>query len=202
MTETKWFKIVSFLHLTVMLSICFCAVTLLSLTILLIPAVCAAFAVGRDLIEKRFNVYEGVCRRFFQELKHYLRGLRFLPVWLLVLLQLTGIAAAQNLRLFWLQIGLLVCAAILMTYLFYACAYMVFLASDIRCEEVLVRMFRQVKIVFSLFCLMILLLVFFQLRFLPMLLIFGAILLLIIEAVIYLTLKEELEEAEAGRLDE
>lgn len=196
MTETKWFKALSFLHLVVILSLCFFGICTVTLTVLAVPALCAAFAVGRDLIEHRFNVYEGLVKRFFGELKQYRRSMRFFPVWLLVLLQSVGIIAAQSMNRFLLQVILLVFGAFLLTYLCYACAYIVFIDAGIRCEEVLIRMFGQVKILFSLFCMMILVLVFFQLRFLPVLLIGGALLLLAVEAVIYITLKQELEEKE------
>lgn len=201
MRETKLFKILSFIHLTVVLSMCFFGVSIVSLTILMIPALCAAFAVGRDLIENKFNVYDGLVKKFFVELKNYLKALRFLPVWLMILLQAAGIAAAAYMQSFWLQIVILVMAALLLTYLYYACAYMVFLPSPIRYEEILIRMFGNVKILFSLFCLSVLLLIFFQLRFLPVLFFFGAVLILIIEAVIYLTIKDELENKEESGED-
>lgn len=194
MKETKWFKLLSFIHLAVVLSICFFGISIITLTVLMIPALCAAFAVGRDLMENKFNVYDGLVKKFFCELKNNIKALRYLPVWLIILLQTAGIAAAGYIQSFWLQTGILVIASLLLTYLFYACAYMVFISPAIRCEEVLVRMSGNVKILFSLLCLSVLFLMFFQLKFIPFLLLFGGVFILIIEAVIYLTLKKELED--------
>lgn len=196
MTETKWFKVLSMVHLVVVLSICFFSVCLLSLTILFPTALCAVFAVGKDLIENKYNVYDGLLKRFWKEMLAYQKSLRFLPVWLLSALQATGIWASQNMGLFFLQVILLVCGAFLLTYLLYSCAYVVFLDGNIRCEEVFVRMFRRAGVLVSLFCLMVLAMVFFQLRFLPVLFLGGSFPLLVIEAAIYVTVKEELEESE------
>lgn len=196
MTETKWFKVLSMVHLVVVLSICFFSVCLLSLTILFPTALCAVFAVGKDLIENKYNVYDGLLKRFWKEMLAYQKSLRFLPVWLLSALQAAGIWASQNMGLFFLQVILLVCGAFLLTYLLYSCAYVVFLDGNIRCEEVFVRMFRRAGVLVSLFCLMVLAMVFFQLRFLPVLFLGGSFPLLVIEAAIYVTVKEELEESE------
>ena len=131
MAETKWFKVLSMIHLVVILSLCFWGSCLISLTILLLPATCAVFAVGRELIEGRYNVYDGLVKAFLWEMSKYKKSLRFLPVWLLVILQAAGIWAAQNMGLFYLQVILLAGGAFLLTYLFYACAYIVFCDENI-----------------------------------------------------------------------
>lgn len=197
MTETKWFKALSLIHLVVVLSICFCSACLLSVTILLPPALCAVFSVGHELIEHKYNVYDGLISKFLKEMKKNLKSLRFLPVWLLVLLQAAGIWAAQSMGNFFLQVILLVCGAFLLTFLCYSCAYVVFMVDGIRCEEVLIKMFGRVSILISIFCLMVLIMVFFSLRFLPVLFLVGSFPLLVIEAAVYLTVKEDLEKQEA-----
>lgn len=197
MTETKWFKILSFLHLTVVLSLCFGVVCTVTLSMAVVPAICAAFSIGKDLLEKKYDVYEGLIRRFVKELRKYGKSMRYLPVWLLVLLQAAGIMAAGTMGNFLLQTGLLVSGAFLLVYLFYACFYMVFIDGDMRCEEVFVRMFGQIKIVISLFCLMILILCFFQLRFIPVLFLCGSLLILVIEAVLSTTLLKKDEDDSA-----
>lgn len=198
MAETKWFKALSMIHLVAVLSLCFMASCLVSLTILLLPATCAVFAVGRELIEGRYNVYDGLLKAFWKEMSRYKKSLRFLPAWLLVVLQAAGIWAAQNMGLFYLQVVLLAGGAFLLTYMFYACAYIVFFDEGVRCEVVLVKMFRRIGILASLFCLMVLVLVFFQLRFLPALALCGSFFLLVVEAVIYTTLKADLEQEEGA----
>lgn len=198
MAETKWFKVLSMIHLIAILSLCFMGSCLISLTILFLPATCAVFAVGRELIEGRYNVYDGLIGIFWKEMFRYKKSLRFLPVWLLLILQTVGIWAAQNMGLFYLQVILLAGGAFLLTYLFYVCSYIVFCDEGVRCEVVLVKMFRHIGILLSLFCLMVLVMVFFQLRFLPVLALCGSFFLLVVEAVIYTTLKAELEKEEGA----
>lgn len=190
MTETKWLKVLSMIHLVAVLSICFFCVCLFSLTILLPPALCAVFAVGKELIENKYNVFDGLFKKFWKQMLALKNSLRFLPLWLLSALQVVGIWASQNMGLFVLQVILLVCGAFLLTYLLYSCAYVVFLDENVRCEEVFVRMFSRVGILVSLFCLMVLAMVFFQPRFLPVLFLGGSFPLLVIEAAIYVTVKE------------
>lgn len=57
--------IMSAIHLIVVLSIVCFGTIILSLGILLIPALTSAFIVGKDVIYKRYDVYDGLVKRFF-----------------------------------------------------------------------------------------------------------------------------------------
>lgn len=191
MIETKWYKALSFLHLIVVLSLVFFGTTLCSGTLLFLPSLCGAFSIGRDLLEGRFNVYDGLVKRFYKELFHYRKIMRYFPAQIILVLQLVGILVFREQLSFFMRSGMLAIGALMLTIMCYICGYAVFLKENIRCEEVVIKMFMQVGILISLFALMILILLFFRLKAVPVLLLAGALPVLAVEACIYYTVKKE-----------
>lgn len=190
MKESKLQLVLSYIHLVFVLSLVFFGTTYLTGSILFIPGLCAAFAIGKDLLEGKFNVYDGLIKRFFHELKRFGKSLRFFPVQVIIALQFAGIIVSKSMQNFYLQVIMLVIAALLLTYLSYACAYLVFKDEKMKAEEVLILMFQHVGMVISLFILMLLLLVFFRLQMLAVALAAGALVVLVVEAAIYYTIKK------------
>lgn len=198
MKETKLQKILAFVHLIFILSLVTFTTIAVSLSVLLLPSLCGAFAIGRDLIEGRYNVYDGLLKKFFKELFHYKSALRFFPAQLIWLLQLGSMKAAGVLGGFFFQVILLVIAAFLLTFLLYTCVYLVLLDEKMRVEEIVIRMFKQVGCLISLFSLTVLVLLFANGRMLPAALTAGALLLLAVEACIYHSVHNELDQQKEG----
>ena len=86
----------SAIHLIVVLSIVCFGTIILSLGILLIPALTSAFIVGKDVIYKRYDVYDGLVKRFFSGLASEMRMMRYFPLQLIIIIQLAGIYAAEK----------------------------------------------------------------------------------------------------------
>lgn len=190
MKETGLQKALAFIHLIFILSLTAFLTIAVSGTILLLPSICAAFAIGRDLLEGKFNVYDGLIKRFYKELWNYRQALRFFPAQLILYLQLFSLAVFAGDGSFTFRVVLIVIAALLLTFIFYACAYMIFIDEAIRCEVVVVKMMMQVGIFISLFILMLLLLLFISTKAALLLFVAGALILLLIEACIYYTIKK------------
>lgn len=183
--ETKLQKVLAMIHLVFFLSFVTFGMITVSASVLFLPSVCAAFAIGRDLIEGKYNVYDGLVKGFFRELLHYKASLRFFPAQLILVLQILSMKAAGTFGGFYFQILLLVIAAFLLTFLLYACAFLVLVEERMRVEEIVVRMFRRIGCLVSLFTLMILLLLFADARLFVIVLAAGALVLLAAEACIY-----------------
>ena len=68
--------IMSMIHLVFFLSICCFGTMYLTASILAIPSLTAAFVIGKDVIFKRFDVYDGLVKRFFSELLANMRMMK------------------------------------------------------------------------------------------------------------------------------
>ncbi|MCI7766369.1 MAG: hypothetical protein MSJ26_00070 [Oscillospiraceae bacterium] len=114
------------IHLVAVLSaVCFGTVYL-SLSILTIPALTAAFVIGKDVIYKRYDVHDGLVRRFFKELKASLGMMKYFPLQLLILLQAAGMYGAEKTGLTYLSYPMLVCISFVCALIVYVIAFHVF----------------------------------------------------------------------------
>lgn len=196
MNESKLYKVLSFVHLVFILSIVFFTTSTLTLSFLFIPSLSAAFAIGRDLLLNKFNIYDGLVKRFFKELGKYKKTLKHFPIQILFILELIGLLSVIKLELFWMKIILIIIMSLLMTFIMYLCGFIVFLDENISYEEVFIRMFYKIEILISLFVLNILLIVLFSIKLLFLFFIAGALVILAIEAGIYYTIYKEVEKKE------
>ncbi|MDE6593551.1 MAG: hypothetical protein K2K57_10890 [Oscillospiraceae bacterium] len=181
-----WRALTSAIHLIAVLSaVCFGTIYL-TLGILTLPALTSAFLVGKDVIYKRFDVYDSLAKRFFRQLKEEMGMMRYFPLQLIIIVQLLGMYAAGRVGMLPLAYVLLPCMAFLMTLVIYIIAYHVFYEKKPDVIRVIIAMFYRVQYLMTIWVLMILVSILFQTSMLGILLIIGEVFLLLLEAAAFL----------------
>lgn len=186
MKNTKLFVVFSAIHLIFFLSILCIGTIYLTLGVLAIPSVTAAFRIGRDLIYREFDIYDGLVERFFRELKKELHMLRYMPLELLLILQLVGNMAAQRTGMMFLQYILVASTAFILTFLVYIIAFHIFLSERPKIFDVLIVMFYKIRYMMIIYFLMVLGICLISIQILFAFLFMGAILFLAVEVVAFL----------------
>ncbi len=166
-----------------------CFVTIyLSLGILLLPALTSAFMIGKDVIYRRFDLYDSITKRFFVQLKKQLPMLRYFPIQLIMILQTVGIYASNRISARFMIYLLVPSVAFMMTLVVYLITYHVFYKNMPEITEVIIAMFYKVHYMISVWVIMLLMLYFLRPAMLSIFLIAGEIMLLGIECVAFLGL--------------
>lgn len=200
--------LLSAVHLCFVMSIVCFSVTYLSLGILALPALTSAFRTGRDVIYKKYDIYDSVVKTFFKRMKTEMRMMRYFPIQFIIILQAVGIYAAGKVEMDFLVIPLVVGIASLLTLLIYIAAYHVFYSELPSVADVVIAMFYRIQYMTIIWMLMLLASVFFGTVFIAVSLFIGAIALFAVEAVAFLgitafrKLKGELTEEEIELMGE
>lgn len=188
MKESRIHKIVSFIHLIFIISLFLGITTVVSGGILFLPALTAVFYLGKELIYKRYNVYDGLIKILFTKVIQHIRILRFLPVEILFIMQCIGFYMASMLQMKTLQIILLSSGAFLFVYLLYICGYEIFIGKDYTWFKVIIAMFYRINYLISLWIFTILVMLFMQLSFIKFFIIAGGLVVLTLEILVFLSL--------------
>ena len=194
--------IMSAIHLIVVLSIVCFGTIILSLGILLIPAVTSAFIVGKDVIYKRYDVYDGLVKRFFSGLASEMRMMRYFPLQLIIIIQLAGIYAAEKVGMSFLMYLMVACISFVLTLIIYVITYHIFYNPKPTVTEVLVAMFYRVHFFLLVWVAMLLITALFGVKLMGVFLLVGTIAILLVEVVAFLgilsfkSLKKELTDEE------
>ena len=131
-----FYNIISYVHVTFWLSLISFLTIYLTLGILLIPALCSVFLIGKDIIYGEYDTTDSVLKRFFRGLKENIGMMKFFPLQLIFLLEGAGIYAANASGL---RPIVFVCTALMsliLTYIIFLCLYRVHFNS--KCDSVTV----------------------------------------------------------------
>ena len=194
--------IMSAIHLIVVLSVVCFGTIILSLGILFIPAMTSAFIVGKDVIYKRFDVYDGLVKRFFSGLVSEMRMMRYFPLQLIIFIQLAGIYASEKTGMNFLMYLMLACISFILALIVYVIAYHVFYSPKPAITEVLIAMFYRVHLFLLVWVAMLLITALFSVKLMGVFMFLGTIFVLLIETVAFLgilgykKLRKELTEEE------
>lgn len=178
--------IMSAIHLIVVLSIVCFGTIFLSLGILLIPALTSAFIVGKDVIYKRYDVYDGLIKRFFKGLTSEIGMMRYFPLQLIILIQLAGMYAAEKVGMNFLMYLMIACISFVLTLIVYVVAYHVFYSEKPTVTEVLIAMFYRVHFFLLVWVAMLLVTTLFRVKLMGVFVLVGTIALLLVETVAFL----------------
>lgn len=178
--------IMSAIHLIVVLSIVCFGTIFLSLGILLIPALTSAFIVGEDVIYKRYDVYDGLIKRFFKGLTSEIGMMRYFPLQLIILIQLAGMYAAEKVGMDFLMYLMIACISFVLTLIVYVIAYHVFYSEKPTVTEVLIAMFYRVHFFLLVWVAMLLVTTLFSVKLMGVFVLVGTIALLLVETVAFL----------------
>lgn len=195
-------SIMSAIHLIVVLSLVCFGTIILSLGILLIPALTSAFIVGKDVIYKRYDVYDGLFKRFFKGLASEIGMMRYFPLQLLIIIQLAGMYAAERVGMTFLMYLMVGCISFVLTLIVYVITYHIFYTPKPTVTEVLIAMFYRVHFFLLVWVAMLLITTLFGIKLMGVFLLVGTAALLLIEVVSFLgvlafkNLKKELTDEE------
>ena len=178
--------IMSAIHLIVVLSIVCFGTIFLSLGILLIPALTSAFIVGKDVIYKRYDVYDGLIKRFFKGLISEIGMMRYFPLQLIILIQLAGMYAAEKVGMNSLMYLMIACISFVLTLIVYVIAYHIFYSEKPTVTEVLIAMFYRVHFFLLVWVAMLLVTTLFSVKLMGVFVLVGTIALLLVETVAFL----------------
>lgn len=178
--------IMSAIHLIVVLSIVCFGTIFLSLGILLIPALTSAFIVGKDVIYKRYDVYDGLIKRFFKGLTSEIGMMRYFPLQLIILIQLAGMYAAEKVGMNFLMYLMIACISFVLTLIVYVIAYHIFYSEKPTVTEVLIAMFYRVHFFLLVWVAMLLVTTLFSVKLMGIFVLVGTIALLLVETVAFL----------------
>ena len=188
MKESKLTAIMSFIHVTVVLSLLTFGTICLSFGVLMLPALTAAFTIGKEIIFRRFSVYGSLTGQFVSCLKGSMRTMRYFPIQLAALLQFVGIAAAGKTGMDMLVYPMVAFSALLLTLMIYTIGYHVFCKPLPDVIHAAVAMFFKLRYMLAVWVLMILLEALAGIKLLSVMLIAGAVLLLAVEIVVFIAL--------------
>lgn len=194
--------IMSAIHLIVVLSIVCFGTIFLSLGILLIPALTSAFIVGKDVIYKRYDVYDGLVKRFFKGLTSEIGMMRYFPLQLIILIQLAGMYAAEKVGMNFLMYLMIACISFVLTLIVYVIAYHIFYSAKPTVTEVLIAMFYRVHFFLLVWVAMLLVTTLFSIKLMGVFVLVGTIAVLLVETVAFLgilgfkNLRKELTDEE------
>ncbi len=194
--------IMAAIHLVVVLSLVCFGTIILSLGILTIPALTSSFIVGKDVIYKRFDVYDGLVKRFFSGLASEIGMMRYFPLQLIIIIQLVGIFAAEKTGMNFLMNLMVACISFVLTLIVYVITYHIFYKPYPTVTDVLIAMFYRVQFFLLVWVAMILITALFGIKLMSALLLIGTIVILLVEIVAFLgvigfkNLKNELTDEE------
>ena len=188
MKESKLTAVMSFVHVTVVLSLLTFGTIFFSLGVLTLPALTAAFTIGREMIFRRFSVYGSLTKQFAACLKDGMKTMRYFPLQLAALLQFVGIAAAGRTGMDMLVYPMVAFSALLLTLMIYTVGYHVFCAPLPDVIHAAVAMFFKLRYMLAVWVLMILAIALAGVKLMPVMLIAGAVPLLAVEIVVFISL--------------
>ena len=194
--------IMSAIHLIVVLSIVCFGTIILSLGILLIPALTSAFIVGKDVIYKRYDVYDGLIKRFFKGLVSEIGMMRYFPLQLIIIIQIAGMYAAEKVGMGFLIYLMVACISFVLTLIVYVITYHIFYNPKPEVTEVLIAMFYRVHFFLLVWVAMLLITTLFSVKLMGVFVLVGTIAVLLVETVSFLgilgfkNLKKDLTDEE------
>ena len=178
--------ITSMIHLVAVLSVVCVGTMVLTLGVLALPALTSAFMIGKDVILRRFDVYDSLTKRFFRQLTEELRMLRYLPLQLIAVLQAVGIFACGKVGLGMIGYVLAASMAFFLTLMVYTVTYHVFCKPLPSMPEVLIAMFYKLQNLLAVWALMLLVSLLCSIKLLAAAMILGAIPILLAETAAFI----------------
>ncbi|MBR1384073.1 MAG: hypothetical protein IJ555_09770 [Ruminococcus sp.] len=168
-------------HLIAVLSVLCFGTVFATAGVLTLPALCAAFTVGKDVFYHRFDVYDSLTTRYFSLLGEHMGMMKFFPLQLVFFLQLLGLYAAGKMKMSILIYVLTAGAAFILTLTVYLAACRVFMEEKPDIVRTAVVMFYRVQNMLAVWVAMILSVMLFGAALCGIMLIAGTVFLLAVE---------------------
>lgn len=179
-------KILNAIHVIFFTSLLCFGITFLSGTILMIPAFTAAFVMGKTMIYKEFDITDSVIKNYFSYFKSAFCLMKYVPLNILLLLNVVGIVVAGVSKMEVYAIACLCIVALIITTLIYLAAYYAFFDKDLTLTEVVICMLYRPAFSIAIFVVVVLTIFFFSALILGILIFAGTLALFFIELVTFL----------------
>lgn len=200
MRDTILFKILSLIHVVFFLSILCFGTIFLSLTLLMVPAVTAAFLIGKELLYKKYDITDSLIKKYFRYLKETLHLMKYAGINAIAALNIGGAFLWIKMELTFYSVLCFAITAILYSLILYVAGYYTFVNKKFTLVEVCICALYKPGLLIPVVVLMILLEFFFSTLTVKILLVAGVFFLLVLEMVIlidtlhYRKLRGELPE--------
>lgn len=188
MKKIPLYQILSAIHVVFFTSLLCFGLTFLSGMLLAIPAFAAAFQIGKDWMYDELDINSSIIRGYLGYFRESLRLLRFLPVSLVMVLNLAGILTATKLQSFIYAVICMAIFALLMTVALYIAGYNTFVSKEFKLLDVVIAMFLKPLTIVTIMIIMVLCTYFFSGTLAVILLLMGTFFLFVIEVVIFITM--------------
>ncbi len=198
--ESLLYKILSGIHIVFFSSLLCFGTIFLSGTILLLPALGAAFLIGKEAIYKDLDINNSIVKSYFTYLKSSLSLIKFLPINLMIALNIAGMLLLGKRENIIYSVICLMITAFLLAFLLYTAGYYTFVNPKVNLQEVAIGMFLKPQLFIPVFIIMVLGVAFFSGILLVLLLLSGAFFLFVLEVLIFIGLLSF--KKLAGTLDE
>lgn len=186
MRDSILYKILSLIHVFFFLSILCFGTIFLSLTIMMVPAVTAAFLIGKELIYKEYDITDSLIKKYFRYLKESLHLMKYAGINLVAALNIGGVFLGIKMEQMVYCVLCLAITAILYTLVLYVAGYYTFVDKKFTLVEVFICMLYKPGLLIPVIILMILLIFFFRMTIAKILLVVGAFPIVVLEMVIFL----------------
>ena len=177
--ENRIYKTLVGVHIVFFTSLLCFGITYLSGTLLIIPAFCGVFHIGKMILYRQLDINESIIKNYFIKFKESIKMLKFLPFQFIMTLNIISIIINGELGI--ITYFSMAIVAFLCVYLLYACDYYTFIDEHIGYTDVLVYMFYNPFYVVMLFILSLLGLLYINIGILKGLLVIGSIAIFIVE---------------------
>lgn len=186
MRDSILYKILSLIHVFFFLSILCFGTIFLSLTVLMVPAVTAAFLIGKELIYKEYDITDSLFKKYFRYLKESLPLMKYVGINLAAALNIGGVLAGIRMGQTFYSVLCLAITAILYTLVLYVAGYYTFIDKKFTLVEVFICMLYKPGLLFPVIVLMVLLVFFFRALIAEILFVVGELPMLVLEMVIFI----------------
>lgn len=186
MRESILYKILSLVHIIFFLSILCFGTIFLSLTILMVPAVTAAFLIGKELIYKEYDITDGLIKKYFRYLKESLHLMKYAGINLAAALNIGGVLLGIRMGQTFYAVLCLTVTAALYTMVIYTAGYYTFVDQKFTLAEAFICMLYKPGFLIPVLAVMVLLVFFFRRIVGEVLLVIGAFPMLVLEIVVFI----------------
>lgn len=181
------YKILSAIHFVFYTSILCFGMTFLSVGIMLIPSLIAAFSIGRDYLYDTLNINDSIIKTYCSYFKQGWKAMRYLYITLLMLLNILGMVVALQMNSFF-AIICMVNVVLLLVIQLYIAGYVVFVEARPTMSEVIVSMLYKPQFLFTVYLVMLLTVVTANLVTYTVLFFTGTFFLFVLELLIFIQL--------------
>lgn len=184
--ESLFYKILSSIHIVLFTSVLCFGTIVFSGTLLTLPALGAAFLIGRDQIYGKLDISDSIIKTYFKYLKSTLKLMRFIPVNLVMYLNVVGMVIGVKSDNLVYSVICLALFSFLIVFMLYIAGYYTFISEKVGMVEVVFSMFIKPQFIIPVFIIVVLCAFFFSGTMAVILCLCGSFFLFVLEVIIFL----------------